>query len=239
MTLFAKLLSSLFTALASIITRLLGFIGLAGVAVTIPLIIPMLTALTVGIGAISFGAGIYSLFKGTVTTHVDASLVGFNPVDKLFTAYAIVPHIDAKMERTKTSLVKTWVGLEDIQHDPTGYCYRMWQVGIGYENLTTLFDQHHSAICADQPDKLPQPAILSAESIPGKNMVNGEYTRQACDFWESEDNTTWWQGKIIMAREAAIMDQLINKAKVWNAMTERSQKILTAYLRLYCPLDRK
>lgn len=239
MTSIAKLFSSLFKGLTYIITRLLGLIGLGGMATATPLIVPILAALSVGIGAIGLGAGSYLLFKSTVTTQVSAGLVGFNPADKLFTYYVMVPHIDAKMGQTKTNVVTTWVGLDTLEQRPLGYCYRLWQVGIGYENLTALLDQHRSAVCAGDHDKLPQPIILSAESIPGKNLVNGEYTRKACDWWESEDNTVQWQGKKVMAREAVVMEQLINKAKVWNAITQRSQKMLTAYLRLYCPLDQK
>lgn len=232
-----KILSSLFTGLTSIITRLLGLIGLAGMAATAPLLVPVLAAATVSAGVLGVGVGIYSLFKGSVTTHVEAGLAGFNPVNKLFTYYAIVPHIDVKTGQTKTNVVKTWVGLNDLQLRPTGYCYRLWQVGIGYENLTALFDQHLSTVCAGNHRKLPPPVILSAESVPGKNLVSGNYTRQDCDWWESENNTIQWQGKTVIAREAVIMDQLIDKAKVWDTLTERSQEMLAAYLRLYCPLN--
>lgn len=235
----AKFFSSLFKGLNHIITRLLGLIGLGGMATATPLIVPILSALTAGTGAIGLGAGSYSLFKSTVTTQVSAALVGFNPVDKLFTSYVMVPHIDPKMGQTKTNIVTTWIGLDTLQQRPTGYCYRLWQVGIGYENLTALLDQYRSAVCAGDHDKLPQPIILSTENVPGKNLAFGDYSRKDCDWWESEDNTVQWQGKKVMAREAVIMGQLIDKAKIWNTITQRSQQMLTAYLRLYCPLDQK
>jgi hypothetical protein len=61
MTSILKFLSSLFKGLTSKITHLLGLIGLSGMATTMPLLVPILAALTVGIGAIGLGAGAYSL----------------------------------------------------------------------------------------------------------------------------------------------------------------------------------
>lgn len=239
MTSILKFFSSLFKGLTYTITRLLGLIGLGGMAAATPLLVPILAALSIGVGAIGLGAGFYSFFKSTATTQVSVALSGFNPVNKLFTYYVMVPHIDPKMGQTTTNKVTTWIGLDTLQQRPTGYCYRLWQVGIGYENLTALLDQYHSGICAGDYDKLPQPIILSAESTTNKNMVVGDYTRKDCDWWESEDNIVQWQGKKVMAREAAIMEQLVDKAKVWNTITQRSQQMLGAYLRLYCPLDQK
>jgi hypothetical protein len=131
--------------------------------------------------------------------------------DKLFTTFVYMPILDYK--RTENSTV--------VQ----GLCSRQYEVGIGYEDVWKLFEQYQEAACKDDFQSMPNPTILSTNTV--KSDIKGDYTQRECDAFD-EDNSA---GK--RRNRVEILTKLGQDGQ-WQKIAENSRRVLTGYLRIYC-----
>ena len=130
--------------------------------------------------------------------------------DKLFTAFAYMPILDYKKENTTIE----------------GLCSRQYEVGIGYNNIRSLFDQYHEAACQNNVQTMPEPIILSTNTVESK--VKGDYEQKTCDSWDRENKRS---GQRLSHK--LILKKLLQDGQ-WLTIAENSQRVLTGYLRIYC-----
>lgn len=147
---------------------------------------------------------------------------GYRKIDKLFTAFAYIPLVQYKKGHLKREIL-TGRALFKEKDAIKGYCFRQYEVGIGYDQVSELFPQHQQAACNNDSLSLPTPMILSTNPIASEAL--GTYTRQECDSWDVGN---------LDERESRqlIADQLAGEQ--WQDIVENSQKILMSFMRVYC-----
>jgi hypothetical protein len=176
----------------------------------------------IGIGAlvgIILAVAIYIYYESTKggTTAQSAGLVEFRPIDKLFTSFAYVPILDMNFSSADISL-----GGDD--KSLSGYCWRQYEVGIGYDSASTLFEKHQEAACAGRYDELPSPIVLSTNPVSSEAF--GDYDRAKCDRWDKEFLGTRRSRLRIVAQ--------LKADGQWDAIVENSRKTLAGFIRIYC-----
>ena len=152
------------------------------------------------------------LFPFAVTT-IDITVNPPSPIDKLFTGFVAMQLIEVKYKDPLT------------KEKPTGYCYREYEVGFGYQNVTAqIFSDHMKAACALNDETLPKPAILSVNAIASD--MRGDYTRTECEAWDA--NSEIRQRKIL--GKLAEQEELVK-------IQQKGQKVLGGHLRIYCTVS--
>lgn len=131
-------------------------------------------------------------------------------VDKLFTSFVYMPLLDYKKDEATIK----------------GLCARQYEVGIGYNDIWKLFEQHQEAACRNDLQKMPEPEILSTNTVLSE--LYGGYYQQDCDLWDQTNPTEPRRSHVF------ILEKLRQNGQ-WGAIVENSQRILTGYLRIYCP----
>lgn len=162
----------------------------------------------------SFPAFLTRIFSGKDENFIIAYPPVPKPVDKLFTAFVYLPLLDYKRD-------DGLFGNNSIK----GACFRQYEIGIGYGNITSLFSQYQKAACDNQNKDMPKPQILSSNTVDSDAM--GNYARLECDLWDKEYGDS-------RRSQRYIKDQLVTDGQ-WQGIAENSQKILMSYLRVYCP----
>lgn len=130
--------------------------------------------ITVGsiIGLCVLVGGIYPQQLGTLSTWWDnvrpkgKQIIDIRPappkrVDKLFTGFVYMPLLDLNKENTTIE----------------GLCLRQYEVGIGYNDIWKLFDQYHEAACQNNIQTMPEPIILSTNTV--KTELHGNYYQKS------------------------------------------------------------
>lgn len=136
-------------------------------------------------------------------------------IDILFTGALVMQLIEVKNK----SAISFWsFGSVDR---PSGYCYHVYEIGLGYQQLTkTQLSKSLDAACAGDDYRLPKPGIISVNSISSEHR--GEYARAECEQWDAKPTI----------RESKIKGKLAGER--WNHIEKTGQRILGTYLRLYC-----
>jgi hypothetical protein len=183
----------------------------------------MKSAKLIGIGAlvgIILAAAIYIYYESTKggTTAQSAGLVEFRPIDKLFTSFAYVPILDMNFSNADISLGGG--GDETL----SGYCWRQYEVGIGYDSASALFDKYREPACAGRYDELPSPVVLSTNPVSSEAF--GDYDRAKCDRWDKEFMGTRRSRLRIVAQ--------LKKDGQWEAIVDNGRKTLAGFIRIYC-----
>jgi hypothetical protein len=176
--------------------------------------------------AILVGGGYlyYLKFRSGGETESEAELKGYYEIDTLFTTFVYIPLLDyhhGYLKRDVLGRILDDVGKKVVK----GYCFRQYEVGIGYEQVSDLFSTYLEAACKNQSQEMPKPQILSTNSVSSKAV--GTYTRQDCDAWDVES-----QGQRKCQR--FILEQLKQDGQ-WQEIIENSQKVLMSFMRVYCP----
>jgi len=176
------------------------------------------------LGVILLTVRIYFSNSNIPETRQSAEFIEYKPIDKLFTAFAYVPIIDYERGYLKRDFVSK---LKDDKSKQIikGYCYRQYDVGIGYDNTSDLFQEFQEAACQGSYEKLPVPVILSVNAFSSE--VFGEYTRMDCDSWDMENS----EGR---KSQEVILKQLQEDGQ-WDKIVANSQKALSSFIRVYCP----
>lgn len=148
----------------------------------------------------------------------NTELMRFQKIDKLFTTFAYVPVIELTRGPQWFTL-----GLgEDILN---GYCWRQYEVGIGYDSASSLFEENLDYVCAGYYDSLPAPVILSTNPVSSESF--GKYGRMKCDMWDMEVDGERKSRELIL-------EQLIKDGQ-WESIVENSKQTLAGFIRIYCP----
>ena len=129
------------------------------------------------------------------------------PIDKLFTTFIYMPILDRLYNDDQTKLL--------------GYCYRQYEVGIGYDSLNNLFTQYQEAACQGKDSALPSPAILSTNTVDSN--ARGDYTMIDCDSLDAGNRESHRKIKAELLR-----------TKHWKMITKNSQNMLMGYMKVYC-----
>ena len=112
-----------------------------------------------------------SLFSPSKTeTSISAQFRKYVPIDELITGFATVPLLDYEKGALKRTL---WLG-EDVNK---GFCYRLYEVSIGYKSTKEIFDHYLDIACSGTYDQLPPPIILGSNAI--KSEVRGSYAQKS------------------------------------------------------------
>ena len=164
---------------------------------------------------------LYYNSRGGRTTQY-GRLLEYVSVDKMFTSFAYVPLVDYQRDYLKRDMVvlKSWRRGKVIQ----GLCFRQYEVGIGYDNVTEFFTKYKDVACNGEYQKLPKPDILSTNPI--SSDVYGEYSRKKCDTWDLDLSGKRNSGQYII-------DQLKDDGK-WNSIVDNSQKVLCSFIKINC-----
>lgn len=133
--------------------------------------------------------------------------------DKLFTTFVYMPITDYLRE--------------DNQSPISGLCSRQYEVGIGYNDVWKLFEEHQESACQNDFQAMPNPTILSTNTV--KSQIQGDYSQKACDSFDQNYNSGRRKSHIEIVAKLGEDGQ-------WNKIAENSQRILTDYLRIYCPV---
>jgi hypothetical protein len=147
----------------------------------------------------------------------------FQKTEQLFTSFAYIPLIDYQYGYLKRDIISK---IQDKKENKVilGYCFRQYEVGIGYQQLPEIFKKYQNAVCSGKPKQLPQPMILSSNAVSSKAM--GKYTRKNCDTWDLE--------KTKRRKSHSYLKRQLVKDQHWNRIISNSQKILISILRLHC-----
>lgn len=154
------------------------------------------------------------------TSYESAELVEVKQVDKLFTTFAYVPLLDYEWGNLKRNF---WMGDSVI----VGYCWRQYEVGIGYNNASDYFNEYLKFACADSFDVLPEPEILAVNPVSSESF--GEYTRMECDRFDFEADST-------RISKGLILKQLKDD-KQWDLIVDKSRKTLGGFIKIYCGVN--
>ncbi|MCF8259269.1 MAG: hypothetical protein K9J12_00710 [Melioribacteraceae bacterium] len=163
------------------------------------------------------GAFIYLTYEEKAITYKSAELLEYNSVDKLFTSFAYVPIIDYQRGKLKRNL---WMGEDAV----LGYCWRQYEVGIGYDSLSLKIIENMGTACDGNYYDLPEPKILSTNPVSSEAF--GKYDRLKCDEYDLDVDGERKSHEIILK-------QLKNDAQ-WNRIVENSKKTLSTFIKIYC-----
>lgn len=132
--------------------------------------------------------------------------------DKLFTAFVYMPIIDYKKEEDNITI--------------KGVCSRQYTVDIGYDDTLKLFNQYHEAACKNDFQAMPNPTIIASDFdfIERK----GDYSQKECDSFDEKKNTS------IKQKSRIELLAKLGEDGQWDKIANKSKKVLTSYLRLYC-----
>jgi len=116
----------------------------------------------------------YVKFRSGGETESKAEFKDYYEIDTLFTAFVYIPLLDyhhGYLKRDVFGRILDDVGKKVVK----GYCFRQYEVGIGYEQVSDLFSTYLEAACNNQSREMPKPQILSTNSVSSKAV--GTYTR--------------------------------------------------------------
>jgi hypothetical protein len=184
----------------------------------ISLLIGAVSIVMIATGIIGFQY--YNSIGGKTTQF--GSLLEYTSVDKMFTSFAYVPLVDYHRENLKRDMVvlEKWRPEKVIQ----GLCFRQYEVGIGYDNVSNFFFEYKEVACSGEYQKLPKPVILAINPISSNTF--GKYSRKKCDSWDLDV-----AGK--RNSRQYIINQLKDDGK-WDRIVDNSQKVLYSFIRINC-----
>lgn len=154
------------------------------------------------------------------TDFTAAAFTEFKSTDKLFTSFAYVPLIDLDYRPRDITFGRK----DSILF---GYCWRQYEVGIGYERVDSLISEYLQTACSDNIEGLPEPEIISTN--PVSSEAAGTYSRAECDKWDAV-------GADGRRSRAAIKRQLIKDGQ-WEMIAEGGRRTLAGFIRIYCPQE--
>ncbi|MDM8545585.1 TerB family tellurite resistance protein [Candidatus Venteria ishoeyi] len=141
------------------------------------------------------------------------SPASFKSTDKLFTAFAYMAILDKKYDQNTIS----------------GYCFRQYEVGIGYKNTVDIFtdEQYHypKLACEGASEQLPEPQILSSNVVDSD--AKGEYEMIKCNAMDTGNRKQ--PGKSHTLLKASLI-----RSNTWEPIAEKSRKMLMGYMQIYC-----
>jgi len=158
-------------------------------------------------------------------TQQSVEFMEYMPIDKLFTAFAYVPIIRYERDYLKRDIYNRFYNHDEKKKVIIGYCYREYDVGIGYDHPTDSFDVLQKIACQNLYKELPEPVILSINPISSE--VVGKYSRTDCDNLDLDDSGTRKSQQLILKQ--------LKEDGQWNVIVENSQKALASFIRVYCP----
>lgn len=135
-------------------------------------------------------------------------------INSLFTSHLIMPILDINPENYVQEKTKI-----------KGICKKTYEIGIGYEEMLSLFEQYKEAVCNDEINKLPEPKIISSFAI--NSEILGKYNQVDCDNFDKVNLS----GK--KTSHYLIMEE-IKKSGSWNSIVENSRKTLGVYFGIFC-----
>lgn len=155
--------------------------------------------------------------RGELT--LEARFKSYSPVDVLFTSSAYVPVLESARGPLKRTL---GLGGDVVK----GYCYKQYEVGIGYRDVLELFEQHRDAACSGQFNELPAPEILSVNAFDSENF--GKYSSRQCDEWD-----VLMPGRKRPASHYKVFHAMVSDG-YWPDISTRGREVLGAFLSVYC-----
>ncbi|MCD6346781.1 MAG: hypothetical protein J7L96_05100 [Bacteroidales bacterium] len=189
-------------------------------AYVVPIIIAVIILILASTGGIFYY--ITQLPSGGKTEGV-ADCKEYRKIDKLFTAFAYIPLVKYKKGYLKREiLTKKIFGKE--KEAMMGYCFRQYEIGIGYDQVSNLFPQYQKVACQGNFKFLPVPKILSTNPVSSK--VLGTYLQQECDSLDIGSLDDRESHQLITSELAG---------EQWQEIVNNSQKILMTFMQIYCP----
>lgn len=166
-------------------------------------------------------AGLYFFWYGGKRGDLmlEARLKGFSPVDMLFTSSAYVPVLESARGPLKRTL---GLGRDVVK----GYCYKQYEVGIGYRNVLEFFGQYRNEACTGSFEELPEPEILTVNAFDSENF--GIYSSRDCDEWD-----VLTPGKKRPESHYKVFHAMVDDG-YWPDISKRGKEVLGAFLSVYC-----
>lgn len=164
--------------------------------------------------------GIYlyiSTKKPVATTTMAITQKEFQKIDKLFTSFAYVPYIDYKKGYKNTDILEFDASKKVI----LGACYRQYDIAVGYNNASDLFEKYKNQVCENTSFKLPSPIVLTIN--PTSSETLGTYSSKECETRNGEYD---------------VLRQL-EKDGNWKILTKKSKTILKSFIQISCPIKEK
>ena len=151
--------------------------------------------------------GVHSLFfkwQQDESFHARAILLNLQKINQLYTGFAYVTLLDYK---------------KDSKGRSEGFCYRLYEVGVGYKNLSTTLSDYL------QQNKLLEPDVLSINTVEAR--IGGVTSQQECDTHDLiyPQNTQ-------QIREFKLVE-LMRSNQQWETQIENAQRILKGMAGLF------
>ncbi len=166
------------------------------------------------------GSVVYFFTNKRYTSHTEITgqFLELIETDQLFTGFAFVSTVDLKYGFLKRDLFT-----DDAKEIPIGGCRQLYEISVGYTNISDLISFHINSTNENIINDLPNPKILAINPISSKNY--GKYTKPECDSWNVETNGyRKCQPKI---------KSILRKTGQWDILAESSKKIIASYINLY------
>lgn len=187
-------------------------------------VVPIIVAIIILVLALTGGIFYYKIkFPLGGSTGGGAEFKEYRKIDKLFTAFAYIPVIKYKKGYLKREIL-TGMALFKEKEAVLGYCFRQYEVGIGYDQASDLFPQYQDAACQKNVQALPAPTILSTN--PVSSQAFGKYTRRECDSLDI--------GKLDERESRQLIASQLTDEQ-WQNIVNNSKKTLMSFMQVYCP----
>lgn len=179
--------------------------------VSLVIVIFIVVVLAGGIG--------FNFFSNKTETLTQANFLGYQKVESLYTSFVLSSFVDYEKGHKK----RDYFNKTEENKVVVGACLREYEVDIGYSDIKAIFEQHSNHACQKQMDLLPEPEILSMNTVKG--IPYGEYTQSKCDGWDIGELKN-------RKSHAKILEQL--KGDFWDNITKNSQKNLMIFMQVFC-----
>ena len=198
--------------------------------IVIPIVI-IVVIIVGGGGFYLYKAGIFeevwgNFFPGGETT-ITITPPKPREIDKLFTTFVYMPLLDYSRGYAASDPIN-WATNNVAEQIIKGLCFRQYEVGIGYSDVTKLFSSYQKNACNGEVQRMPHPEILSTNTV--ESQVEGNYTRLDCDLWDQVDST----GE---RKSHHYIEETLKQDGQWVEIIESSQEILLGYMRIYCQVS--
>ena len=185
----------------------------------------VLTKSLLAVGVIGVVAYIGLTYSSTSFTTTTTELQEFKDIDKLYTTFLYIPIIDYKFDYLKRDMYNKIYETEGAKKVVQGYCFRQYDIGIGYDGDANLFANYQEAVCKGAISSLPEPIILSSHSIDADAI--GEYSQNECESWDFRRSDGGSESK------DKIIQQLIQDGQ-WDGIVNSSREILASFIKINC-----
>ena len=164
---------------------------------------------------------LFRFFSPKPHTSIKVNFLKTKDIDKLYTGFYLIPVHDLEYGTLKREMWKFW---RDEKEVVKGYCKKIYDVSVGYDNLTDILNDQEviKNACDGKIDKLPEPKILAVNT---KNTI-------ATDNYDGNGLCYRWDQNA-QQRKEVIMAEMSNIGLL-EKMNKRGRESLKTFATLFC-----